>query len=243
MKKKFLTVLLCCALLLSGCSSQNTTTAEDSSSQTQTLQVGLAASDLFTARDLKTGYDAETAARITLEGDTASCDSDAVTIDGSTITITDEGTYVISGTLENGMLMVDAEDTDKVQIVLNNASITNETSAALYVREADKVFLTTAPDSENSLSSGDSYVAIDDNNIDAAVFSKSDLTLNGSGTLTISSPAGHGVVSKDDLAVTSGTYTITAASQGLSGKDSVRIADGTLTIQSGKDGILSLIHI
>ena len=237
MKKKFLTVLLCCALLLSGCSSQNTTTAEDSSSQTQTLQVGLAASDLFTARDLETGYDAETAARITLEGDTASCDSDAVTIDGSTITITDEGTYVISGTLENGMLMVDAEDTDKVQIVLNNASITNETSAALYVREADKVFLTTAPDSENSLSSGDSYVAIDDNNIDAAVFSKSDLTLNGSGTLTISSPAGHGVVSKDDLAVTSGTYTITAASQGLSGKDSVRIADGTFTIQSGKDGI------
>ena len=70
----------------------------------------------------------------------------------------------------------------QVQIVLNNASLTNETSAALYVREADKVFLTTAPDSENSLSSGDSYVAIDDNNIDAAVFSKSDLTLNGSGT-------------------------------------------------------------
>lgn len=119
MKKKFLTVLLCCALLLSGCSSQTTATAEDSSSQTQTLQVGLAASDLFTARDLETGYDAETAARITLEGDTASCDSDAVTIDGSTIT--DEGTYVISGTLENGMLMVDAEDTDKVQIVLSNA--------------------------------------------------------------------------------------------------------------------------
>ena len=85
MKKKFLTVLLCCALLLSGCSSQNTTTAEDSSSQT--LQVGLAASDLFTARDPETGYDAETAARITLEGDTASCDSDAVTIDGSTITV------------------------------------------------------------------------------------------------------------------------------------------------------------
>lgn len=73
---------------------------------------------------------------------------------GSTITITDEGTYVISGTLENCLLMVDAEDTDKVQIVLNNASITNETSAALYVREADKVFLTTAPDSETACPAG-----------------------------------------------------------------------------------------
>ena len=232
MKKRILSFLLL-SLLLSGCAAQP---AEEPSSQAQT-ETGLATSDLFTARDLETGYDPETAARISLDGSTASCDSDAVQIDGSTVTITDEGTYVVSGTLENGMLIVDADDTDKIQIVLDDASITCDTSAALYVRQADKVFLTTAAGSINTLSSGETYTAIDDNNIDAAIFSKSDLTLNGGGTLTISAPGGHGVVSKDDLAVTSGSYSITAAEQGLSGKDSVRIADGTFEIQSGKDAI------
>lgn len=100
-----------------------------------------------------------------------------------------------------------------------------------------KVFITTASGSENTLVNGGEYVAIDENNIDAVIFSKSDLTLNGAGTLTIHAAAGHGVVSKDDLVLTSGTYEITAASHGLSGKDSVRIANGTYTITSGKDSI------
>ena len=119
---------------------------------------------------------------------------------GSTITITDEGTYVLSGTLENGMLMVDAEDTDKVQIGLKQCQHPPMKPPPPSTCGRQTRYSSPLPRTrENSLSSGDSYVAIDDNNIDAAVFSKSDLTLNGSGTLTISSPAGHGVVSKDDL--------------------------------------------
>ena len=78
---------------------------------------------------------------------------------------------------------------------------------------------------------------IDENSIDAVIFAKTDLTLNGSGSLTINAQAGHGVVSKDDLVITGGNYTITAASHGLSGKDSIAIAGGTFTITSGKDGI------
>ena len=135
------------------------------------------------------------------------------------------------------MIIVSAEDTDKVRLVLDNAEITSSTSAAIYVPEADKVFITTASGSENTLANGVEYAAIDDNNIDAVIFSKSDLTLNGAGTLIINAAAGHGVVSKDDLVLTGGTYNITAASHGLSGKDSVRIANGTYTITSGKDGI------
>ena len=121
--------------------------------------------------------------------------------------------------------------------MLNGVDITSAESAAIYVREADKVFITTASDSKNTLTNGGTYTAIDDNNIDAAIFSKSDLTLNGAGSLTITAKAGHGVVSKDDLVLTSGTYQIDAASHGLSGKDSVRIASGSYTIVSGKDGI------
>ena len=194
-------------------------------------------SEMFTDRDMEIGYDEETSARITLSGDGASSDSDAVQISGSTVTITEKGTYILSGTLNDGMIVVSAEDTDKIQLVLNNVEITSSTSAAIYVLEADKVFITTASGSENTLVNGGEYVAIDDNNIDAVIFSKSDLTLNGAGTLNITAAAGHGVVSKDDLALTSGTYNITAASHGLSGKDSVRIANGTYTITAGKDGI------
>lgn len=197
----------------------------------------VSASDLFTDRDMEIGYDEATSARITLTGDSASCDSDAVQISGSTVTVTDEGTYILSGALNDGMIVVNAEDTDKVQLVLEGVQITSSTSAAIYVLQADKVFLTTASGTENRLSNGGEYVAIDDNNIDAVIFSKADLTLNGAGALTISAATGHGVVSKDDLVFASGTYDITAASHGISGKDSVRIANGSYTIDSGKDGI------
>ena len=164
------------------------------------------------------------------------CSSD-LQISGSTVTITDEGSYILSGTLNNGMIIVDAEDTDKVQLVLNGVNITNDTSAAIYVMEADKVFITTVSGSKNVLANGGEYIAVDDNNIDAVIFSKSDLTLNGKGTLTVNAEAGHGIVSKDDLVLTSGAYIITSARHGLSGKDSVRIADGTYTITAGKDAI------
>lgn len=87
------------------------------------------------------------------------------------------------------------------------------------------------------LTNGGTYTAIDDSNIDAAIFSREDLTLNGEGKLTIHAQAGHGVVSKDDLTLTSGEYEITAEKNGLSGKDSVRIAEGTYNITAGKDGL------
>lgn len=153
---------------------------------------------------------------------------------GSTVAITEEGTYILSGELTDGMILVEVGDRDKVHLVLNGVSISNSTSAALYVREADKVFVTSASGTENFLSNGGEYAAIDENNIDAVIFSKSDLTLNGGGSLTIQAAAGHGVVSKDDLAVTGGTYAVEAAGHGFSGKDSIRLADGDFTVQSGK---------
>lgn len=102
--------------------------------------------------------------------------------------------------------------------------ITCADSAAIYSKNADKVFLTLAEGTENTLSNGGSYTAIDENNIDAVVFSKTDLTLNGSGSLTIDAQAGHGVVSKDELTVTGGSYTVTAAEHGMTGKDSLAVA-------------------
>lgn len=237
-RKVVLAFLLTGALVLSGCSKTNNSNETSSgSTSTDSSAQGIDVSNMFSDRDKEIGYDEENSTVIKLSDDSTTCDSDAVQISGNTVTIIGEGTYILSGTLTDGMVIVDAEDTDKVQLVLDGVDITSAESAAIYVREADKVFITTASDSQNTLTNGGTYTAIDDNNIDAALFSKSDLTLNGAGSLTITAKAGHGVVSKDDLVLTSGTYQIDAASHGLSGKDSVRIASGSYTIVSGKDGI------
>lgn len=250
-----ISLLLTCTLLLSllsGCgqtsstgsdnndgsnsvvsSSENSDNASSDTSAENTTDV----SELFSDRDFETDYDESKSAKITLSGDSASCSSDAVEISGSTITIKDEGTYILSGTLDNGMIIVNADKTDKTQLVLNNVSIHSETSAPVYILQADKVFITIAEGSSNTLSNGGTFTAIDDNNIDAVIFSKEDLTLNGAGTLTITSPAGHGIVSKDSLKLTSGTYDISSASHALTGKDDVCIANANFTLTSGKDGI------
>lgn len=232
--------LLACSI--SGCSfdsfSKTTTETSSESSSSATEITYLNADDMFTDRDKEVGYDEDTATAITLSDDASSCDSSSVTISDNTITITDEGTYLLTGSLNDGQVIVDADD-KKVQLVLDSVDINCDTSAALYVKAADKVFVTLASDSKNTLSNTNDFVAIDDNNIDAVIFSKDDLTLNGSGTLTVTAKYGLGIVSKDDLVITSGTYQITAAKHALSGQDSVRIADGILTLNAGTDGIHS----
>ena len=217
-------------------SPENTEPAASESTAVSTIST-IDTANLFSDRDLAATYDESAAIPIQLNGDTASCASDAVTVDGSQIVIGAEGVYLLTGVLDNGQIVVNAGATDKVQLVLAGVDITSSTSAAIYALEADKVFVTVAGETENTLTNGGEYVAIDDNNIDAVIFAKTDLTLNGSGSLTINAQAGHGVVSKDDLVITGGSYTITAASHGLSGKDSIAISAGTFTITSGKDGI------
>ena len=242
-KYKNTAIALCTLMALAGCGAQASGEASSvpDPSPSQEAAVTTAStidtSTIFSDRDLEGTYDESAAIAIQLSGDSAACDSDAVTIEGSRITIGAEGVYVLSGTLADGQIVVNAGETDKVQLVLAGADITSSTSAAIYALEADKVFVTLAEGTENTLTNGGAYVAIDDNNIDAVIFAKTDLTLNGSGSLTINAQAGHGVVSKDDLVITGGSYTITAASHGLSGKDSIAIADGAFSITSGKDGI------
>ena len=247
------TAAACCIalLLLSGCGKTagnvNSDTADSSAVTEQSDSEESAASQsdtddidsMFTDRDKEAGYDEEKCVAITLSDDGSSCDNTSVAIDGQTITITEEGTYLLSGSLSNGSVVVATDENVKVRLIFNGVAINNDSSAAIYVQSADKVFITLAPDSENMLSNGGTYEAVDDNNIDSVIFSKSDLTLNGSGSLTVTAKAGHGIVSKDDLVIIGGTYAITAASQGLSGKDSIRILDGDFAIASGKDALYS----
>ncbi len=215
-------------------SSDESDSTSDSSSDSDKQ---LTADDMFSDRDLSGDYSECT--DITLSDSTASCSDSSVTVADGTVTITKAGTYKFSGTF-TGQIIVNAGDSDKVQLVLDNASITKEGSAALYIINADKVFVTTVKGTENTLSSTGEFTSdSDETNIDGAIFSKSDITFNGNGTLNVKCESKHGIVTKDDLKITGGTYNITSASQGLSGKDSVRIASGNITVTSGTDGIHS----
>lgn len=240
MKKQIcvcLVTLLLTALIVCGCAKGSEETEAAKNQTTSIEETSLEVDNMFTDRDKEIGYDESTSAVVQLDGSSAFCDSNAVQITDSTVTITKEGTYILTGELSNGSVVVDAEKTDKIQIVLDGADINCYTSAAIYVKQADKVVITLAKSSQNSLSNAEEFVAIDDNNIDAVIFSKDDLTMNGEGALTINAMYGHGVVSKDDLVVAGGTYAITAAGHALSGKDSVRIADGSFNLTAETDGI------
>lgn len=193
--------------------------------------------DMFTKRDLAGTYDESEAVKITLSGKTAACNSSNVQIEDGVVTIKAAGVYVLSGTFTDGIIVVDAGDDDKVQLVLDGVSITAVDYAAIYAKNADKVFVTLAEGAENSLTVSGDYVQTDDNNVDAVIFAKCDLTLNGTGSLTVKDTTGHGIVSKDDLVVTGGTYTIDSQDHCLNGKDSVRIADGTFNLSCDEDGI------
>ena len=174
---------------------------------------------------------------ITLSDAQSSSSCSSVIFSGSTVTITQAGSYTLTGSLSDGQILVDAGNENKVRLILNGVSITSSDSAAIYVRSADKVVISLMDGTSSTLSNGGNFVQTDENNVDAVIFSKDDLTLKGSGFLTISSPAGHGIVGKDDLKIKSGTLSITAARKTLSANDTLTVDDGVLTLNAGTEGM------
>ena len=217
---------------VSNVSTENASSENTESSYTGEIPEG------FTERDFRTDY--ADAVPVTLADNASKSDAEGVSIEGNVITFTKEGTYLLSGSLSDGQLVVDLTgENDKVQLVLDGADISNSSSAAIYVKNADKVFVTTASGSENSVATTGEFVQTDENNIDGAVFSKEDIVFNGEGSLTVAS-TDHGIVSKNDLKITSGTITVESASKALQGKDFVGIAGGDIDLQAGTDGIASV---
>ena len=241
MKTRTITKAIALALAVSGCAiftmhGLTTTASADDSVYADTALVSSAtrsgstassgsalmdAGELFTSRDLEQTADLSEAQTITVS-------------DGQQITISSEGVYVLRGSARNATVIVEADSSAKIQLVLDGLSITNEDFPCIYVKSADKVFVTTLSDS--SLTVTGSFVPDGDTNTDAVIFSKDDLTLNGTGTLTISSTE-NGVSCKDDLKVTGGSYVISASAKCLEAKDSIRISDGVFTLTAGTDGI------
>ena len=208
-------------------SSQDAVITEKSESSKTTVSTAsggaLDTSDLFSTRDLTQEPDLTDAVYYTLK-------------DGENISITKAGVYVLSGSASEVTVTVDSGDDDKVQIVLNNANITNKDFPCIYVKNADKVFITTVNGTENSLSVTGTFTTDGSTNTDAVIFSKDDLVLNGLGTLKVTS-SDNGISCKDDLKVTGGTLIISAKDCGLEANDSIRIADGNITVTAKNDAI------
>ena len=236
---RLLCIALCACMALNGCSS--TSLPDDTlSSEQEEMDDSVSSSEdsayTYSDYELDDSFDRQSAASITLSGSTAQSNGSGVSINNATVTISKEGCYLISGELEDGQIIVDAGDSDKVQLVLDKASIHCSTGSAILVRNADKVKVTLAADSENELSDGTEYQT-DDDNPDAALFSKDDLVINGSGSLTVQGNYKHGIAGNDDLVITGGRLTVNSLSHALRGKDSVAILDGTFVLTSQKDGI------
>jgi hypothetical protein len=210
--------------------SNNETTSNSSTSSSSNIISTVAGSildtsELFSDRDLEQSADLTDAEYIQLNSN-------------EDVTIDKEGVYVLSGEVVNTTVVVEADTEAKVQIVLDGVSITNEDSPAIYVKSADKVFVTST-ESENYMQVTGDYVADGDTNIDAVIYSKVDLTLNGAGTLEIISNKGNGISSKDDFKITAGVFNITSSGHAIEANDSILIYDGDITIDTDKDALHS----
>ena len=251
MIKSATSITLLAALALTGCSATSasntsatsaisTSTSSDSDTKSKTADsfstdvkngAKLAEDTHYSAKDLT--WDSSSEVTIDLSNPTA---TDGVTVSDGVITITKAGNYRLSGTY-SGQVKVEAADSDMVRLILDNATITNSTGAAINVVEADEVVIYTASGSTNTVSDGSSYSDTASGSPDAAIYSKSDLTLAGEGTLKVEGNYEEGIHTTDGLVIASGTLEVTAANTGVKGKDYVDILDGTVTVTATKDGI------
>ncbi|MFR9070316.1 MAG: carbohydrate-binding domain-containing protein [Paraclostridium sp.] len=234
MNKKLLTTLCALSLTVSvtGCSAKtNTTTSTNKNTTTVTNQT----IDSTKSEELK---EVDTYIEF---GDSINIKGEGAKVENNVVTITSAGTYSIKGELKDGQIVVSAGEEDKVQIQLNNANITSSNSAPIYVKSAKRVVIGLIEGTKNTITDGKNYVFEDDTTDEpnAAIFSKDDLTIIGTGSLVVNANYNNGITSKDDLKIEGGQITVNAVSDGLRGKDSITILDGKITIDAKEDGMKS----
>ena len=243
----FLTAAFTFAAVATGCAGSDQSSSESASKSkttgTSVTESTLSASpmsnkditysELFSERDLSGSYDSIDA-EIKLSGDSIDCDGSGVSVEGSSVTITEKGVYRITGTLDEGQIVVDAKG-EKVQLVLDGASITSKSNAPISVVNADKVFITLAEGSENTVT--DNRKTSSDEEQDSAIFSKDSLTINGSGSLTVNSSDMDGIRSKDDIVITGGKITVKSGNNGIKAKDYIAAVGCDIKVDAGNDGL------
>lgn len=224
---------ICLAMSAAGCSKSDSSSETDT--KTTSAQISSEAFEI-SAEDKDVGYDETEAVKIALSGESAEIEGSGAACENGVLSITKGGTYILSGDL-SGEIYVKAKGSE-VKLVLNGVSVTNSDCAALMIDKASKVTLTLEDGTENSFADGAEYTLADsDDNTDGCIFSRADLTINGSGSLSVTGSYKHGIVSKDNIVIAGGNITVNAASGGIYGKDSVKISGGTIDVTAGSNGI------
>ena len=223
-------------------------TPRTTSTSTSTSTSAVVATDATTVEDAladdvavetgDTSYDEADATAITLSGTGATSDSDAVTVADGTVTITAAGTYVLSGDL-TGQVVVDSAGDGVVRLVLDDATITSETTAAIDVVDAESVVVVLADGSDNALADATTYADTSEDAPTGALYSTADLTIGGTGSLTVTGNSNNGIVGKDGLVITGGTIDVTSVDDGIIGKDYLVLTDGTVTVDAVGDAFKS----
>jgi len=248
--RRFNALFLTCTLIgfsLVGC---NSTSSSNSVSDTTGSDTTVSTTPIVESTDtdnLTPTYDDEdfvatwtdsSATHITLNDSSASVSGSGATTSGSVVTITNAGTYVVSGTISEGQIVVNVTEKGTVRIILNGANITNSKTAPINVIEAKKVLLTVADGTTNTVTDK-ARTATADEEYSAAIYSTADMVINGSGKLTVNAGYNDGITSKDSLFIISGDINVTATDDGMIGKDLLNIYNGTITVTSGGDGLKS----
>jgi len=227
------TAVLLASSALTGCSNDTSSTSSSADTASK-VQVE------YSNEDLDGTWDDSAATKIMLSDSSIAVDGSGASANGDTLTIKSAGTYVLSGTLSDGQIVVDAGKEDTVKIVLNGADLKSSNSAPIYSKQSKKTIITLAKGTSNKIEDAVSYgYAEGEDEPDAAVFSQDDLTINGSGSLSVTGNFNNGIGSKDDLVITGGSITINSANDALRGRDSIAIKSGTFTIDAGGDGLQS----
>lgn len=253
--KKIILLLLQAILILAlaACSvvsaaGSDTSSASQESAVTEAVPVtsntGTSSTPLsvsYDSEDLNANPNLENGSSIELNGDSIAFEGVGATVNGSVITITSAGTYRISGLLNDGQIAVNTADSEPVTLIFNGVNISNSTSAPIYVLSANKTIITLANGTENTVTDAASYVFAnaEDDEPNAAIFSKDDLTINGSGSLTVNANYSNGIVTHDDLKITSGNITVNAVNDAIKGRNYIAVKDGTITLNAGGDGLQS----
>ncbi len=254
---KKLCIMIAIALLLASCGSAQGGTGSDASSasgEKETSGSSEAGSvspaglidpaslspdaGIFSKKDLQSAYDASSAEKITWN-ESAQAAGSGVSAEGGRVLITEEGTYILSGSSGNGQVIVEIDKESKVQLVLAGVTLKNPAGPCILVRSADKVIVTLAPGSTNVLSDGGAAYAEDEkvSGVDAVIYAADDLAINGKGSLSVKAGYKHGIFTKNDLTITGGTIDVTAADRGLTGKDSIKIREADITVNAGDDAL------
>lgn len=240
-KSVLLSSILIISLIISGCTMKNSDTSSESIKNVLTTSSIIPKEDeKYKSSDLDDSWNTlSDITTIKLQDNATVIDGDGVDSSDNIITISQAGNYILSGTLTNGSVVVKADSTSNIKIILNGVSIKNNSGSAIDIQEADKVVITLAKNSKNNLEDGKQYKNISSDSADATLYSNSDLTINGDGLLKVVSHYKDAIKTKDELVIINGNYNITSKEDGLIGKDSLAIKNGSFTINAGQDAIKS----